>query len=197
MEKYLKKEQNKLKKAAAINAVNAIRSGIVIGLGSGTTARFATEELAKRLNDKDLKNVIGIPSSKKTEKLARRLGIPLTDLKSNPRIDLVIDGADEVDANLNLIKGGGGALLREKILAQASSRNIIIVDDSKVSSKIGSKFAVPVEVLPFAWNTESAFISLLGAKPVLRMKNAQELRIRKNWIFSLINGRELSDTVSS
>jgi len=147
----------------------------VIGLGSGSTTHFAIEELARRLQNKDLTDIFGIPSSRKTEKLARRLGIPLTDLETHPRVDLVIDGADEVDPDLNLIKGGGGALLREKILAQASTRIIIIVDDSKISSKIGSKFAVPIEVLPFAWYTESVFLSLLGANPVLRRKNADRV----------------------
>ena len=175
MKNKSKKEQDALKKSAAINAVEFIRSGSVVGLGSGSTTQFATIELAERLQNKNLKDIVGVPSSKKTEQLARRLGIPLTDLQTHPHVDIVIDGADEVDPDLNLIKGGGGALLREKILAQASSRNIIIVDESKVSSKIGSKFSVPVEVLPFAWYTESVFLSLLGAHPVLRMKDADHV----------------------
>ena len=112
--------QDELKRQAAVAAVARVESGMVVGLGTGSTAQFALERLAELINIGKLKNIVGIPSSLRTEKAARELGIPLTDFAAHPVIDLTIDGADEVDPDLNLIKGGGGALLREKVLAQAS-----------------------------------------------------------------------------
>jgi len=102
------------------------------------------------------------------EEDARRLGIPLTTLDDNPTVDLTIDGADEVDPNLDLIKGGGGALLREKIVAQASKREIIVVDESKLSAALGTRWSVPVEVVPFGWRLQRAYLESLGGRPVLR-----------------------------
>ncbi len=134
--------QDELKKKAAIQAADLIDSGMVLGLGTGSTANFAIERIAERIQAADLQNIIGIPSSDRTEKLARRLNIPLTDLETHPEIDLTIDGADEVDPDLNLIKGGGGALLREKIIAQASRRNIVIVDESKLSPQLGTQMGL-------------------------------------------------------
>ena len=170
MSVYSKSQQNRLKKQAAHAAVEFIKSGNVIGLGTGSTTRFAILELAERLQSKKLQKIVGIASSKKTERLAQKLGIPLVDFESHPHIDLVIDGADEVDPDLNLIKGGGAAMLREKVLAQASSCNVIILDDSKVSARLGLKSDLPVEVLPFAWPAEMEYIKLLGGKPELRRK---------------------------
>ena len=110
----------------------------------------------------------GAVRPQETEDLASSLGIPLTSLKKNHNIDITIDGADEVDRDLNLIKGGGGALLREKIVAQATNHQIIVVDDSKISVRLGEKFPLPIEVLQFGWQSHFIFLIELGGKPVLR-----------------------------
>jgi ribose 5-phosphate isomerase A len=160
--------QDELKKEAAHRAVDFITSGMVIGLGTGSTAKFAIERIGELLRSGSLKKISGIPSSDQTEKLARQMAIPLTGLDVHPAVDLNIDGADEVDPDLNLIKGGGGALLKEKIIAQASRRNIIIVDDSKLSAQLGSLFALPVEIVPLARKTEENYLQSLGASVTLR-----------------------------
>lgn len=159
-----------LKKAAAEHAVQFIESGMIIGLGTGSTAYFATLRVAELIKQNSLKNILAIPSSKETESLARSLGIPITSFKENISIDIAIDGADEVDENLNLIKGGGGALLREKIVAQASKQFLVVVDHTKISKKLGNKFKVPVEVIPFALETETFFLKNC-CKDVLIRKN--------------------------
>lgn len=153
-----------LKKQAAEKAVEFIESGMVVGLGHGSTAIFATLRLAHLLDTGKLKNIVAIPCSRVVEQEALRLGIPLTNFEKHPQIDLTIDGADEVDPQLNLIKGGGGALLREKIVAQASLRHIIVVDETKLSPTLGENFAVPVEVIPFGWHSKTAYLESLGAK---------------------------------
>jgi ribose 5-phosphate isomerase A len=160
--------QEEFKKKAAHRAVEFITSQMVIGLGTGSTAKFALERIGERLRDGTLENISGIPSSGQTAKLARDMAIPLTRLDEHPVVDLNIDGADEVDPELNLIKGGGGALLREKIIAQASRRNIIIVDDSKLSSQLGKLYSLPVEIIPMARKTEEIYLKSLGAKVTLR-----------------------------
>jgi ribose 5-phosphate isomerase A len=165
-----KKLRDRLKKEAGISAVDLVRPGMVLGLGTGSTTRFALIEIAARLKDGRLKDIVGIPSSRETEKTARELGIPVISFDEKQEIDLTIDGADEVDPQLNLIKGGGGALLREKVLAQSSRRNVMIVDESKLSPVLGTHFPVPVEVIPFAWKPVANFLGSLGAEPVLRMK---------------------------
>lgn len=157
-----------LKQQAAHEAVERVRSGMVVGLGTGSTARHAVLKLGSLIECGALKDIIGIPSSMQTEALARSAGIPLTTFDERPSIDITIDGADEVDPELNLIKGGGAALLREKVVAQASRRNIIIVDESKLSPRLGTRFALPVEVIPFARGTEQAFLESLGATASLR-----------------------------
>ncbi len=183
--------QNELKQRAAIQAVDLIESGMVLGLGTGSTAKFAVERMAERIQAGNLQNIIGIPSSDRTEKLARRLNIPLTDLETHPEIDLTIDGADEVDPDLNLIKGGGGALLREKIIAQASRINIIIVDESKLSPQLGTKWALPIEVIPFARKTELIFLGSIGGSVTLRVdeNNAPFLTDQQNFILDSHFGR--------
>lgn len=166
-------EQSVLKQKAAEQAVGYVTSGMVVGLGSGSTVKFALEFLGGAVRSGKLNGIVGIPSSKRTEDLAKVLGIPLTTFEEHPRIDLTIDGADEVDPQLNLIKGGGGALLREKIVAQASTRNIIIVDESKISQRLGTHWAVPIEVIPFALPVEMHFLQSLGASPRLRGEGDQ------------------------
>ena len=153
-----------LKQQAAEFALQFVQSGMALGLGSGSTALFATRGIGRRIQAGDLKAVTAIPTSLATEAEARALGIPLTTLEDHPQIDVTIDGADEVDPDLNLIKGGGGALLREKIVAQATQRQIIVVDDSKLSDQLGTRWAIPVEVIPFGWTAQAAFLQSLGAK---------------------------------
>jgi ribose 5-phosphate isomerase A len=162
-------KQEKLKQDAAHHAVGFIKSGMVVGLGTGSTAAFAVMRIAERLKSRDLKNIVGIPTSIRTEKLARELEIPLCGLDAQPAIDVTIDGADEVDEELNLIKGGGGALLREKVVAQASRRNIIVIDESKLSLRLGTRWALPVEIIPFAARVEENFLKSLGASVTLRL----------------------------
>lgn len=161
-----------LKKNAAEKAVERIEDGMVVGLGTGSTFQFALERIAQRVAAGELKNIVGVPSSDRTEKEALRLGVPVVSLNEKLRVDLTIDGADEVDKDLNLIKGGGGALLREKILAQASGRLYIIVDHTKLSKYLGTNFAVPVEVIKGALNVEKNYLESLGAK-VTQRKNSE------------------------
>jgi len=163
-----------LKKNAAEKAVDEIKPGMVVGLGTGSTFQFALERIAEKLNNGELNNIVCIPSSYNTEKEAKRLGITLTNFSEHPVIDLTIDGADEVDDELNLIKGGGGALLKEKILVQASKQFVVIVDDSKISKFLGEKFFVPIEVIKFAEVIEENFIKSLGAKTSFRKKENGE-----------------------
>jgi len=160
--------QDELKHKAAYRAAEFVESGMVIGLGTGSTTEHAVKRIAERLKTGELTNIAGIPTSQRTATLARELGIPLVDFETHPKIHVTIDGADEVDPNLNLIKGGGGALLREKVVAQASRRNIIIVDESKLVSTLGTNWALPIEVIPFALHTETLFLAALGGDVILR-----------------------------
>lgn len=162
---------SELKKKAAEKAVEYVKSGMILGLGTGSTTYYALEKIAELLGKGELKNIKGIPSSVQTENQALQLGIPLTTIEEYPVIDLTIDGADEIDSKLNLIKGGGGALLREKVLAQASKMEIIIADDSKYVESLGTNWFVPVEVLKFASHSEMLFLESLGADVKLRMKD--------------------------
>lgn len=141
---------------------------MVVGLGHGSTAILAVRRIAQLLRDGHLVDILGVPCSLQVEEEARRLGIPLTTLEEHPVVDLTIDGADEVDPKLDLIKGGGGALLREKIVAQASQREMIVVDESKLSPALGTRWALPVEVTPFGWRSQQSYIQSLGASVVLR-----------------------------
>jgi ribose 5-phosphate isomerase A len=140
---------------------------MVVGLGTGSTAVFAVRRLGQLLRDGGLRDVVGVPTSHRTEAEARALGIPLA-LDGARDIDVTIDGADEVDPDLNLIKGGGGALLHEKIVAQASRREVIVVDDAKLSPRLGTQWAVPVEVVEFLWQSQARFLESLGARVTRR-----------------------------
>lgn len=160
-----------LKQQAAERAVDFVKSGMVVGLGHGSTAIFAVRRIAELLHQGQLQDILGVPCALQVEAEARRLGIPLTTLDEHPVVHLTIDGADEVDPNLNLIKGGSGALLREKIVAQASRREIIVVDESKLSPALGTRWPVPVEVIPFGWRSQAAYLESLGAQPVLRLNS--------------------------
>jgi len=156
--------QDELKQAAAAEAVALVEPGMVLGLGAGSTSLWALRLLARRIAAGELPGVRGVPSASDIEAAARELKVPLTTLDDETVLDLTIDGADEVDQRLDLIKGGGGALLREKVVAQASRREVIIVDETKLSDRLGEKWAVPVEVLPFGWRATAGFLEGLGAK---------------------------------
>ena len=163
----------KLKQEAAEFAVQFVHSGMVVGLGTGSTAIFATRRIGALLRTGKLQNITAFATSKATQEEAEQLGIPMMDDSLPLAIDLTIDGADEVDPLFNLIKGGGGALFREKIVAQASAREIIVVDDSKLSDRLGTRFALPVEVSPFGWRSQLRFLESLGARCIIR-KNKQD-----------------------
>ena len=142
------------KRRAALEAVKEVRSGFVVGLGSGSTAAYAIQALGEALRSGVLQDVMGVPTSYQAASVALEAGLPLTTLDENPRLDVAIDGADQVDASLNLIKGGGGALTREKVVASAADRYVVVVDEGKLAEVLGVGQVVPVEVLPFA----SAFV---------------------------------------
>ncbi len=141
---------------------------MVVGLGTGATAGAAVREIGRRLATGQLSDIAGIPTSDATRDLARELRIPLTDLSANTQIDLTIDGADEVSPGGDLIKGLGGALLREKIVAVNSRRLVIVVDQTKLVQRLGQRAALPIEVVPFGWSTHLSFLRELGAEPALR-----------------------------
>ena len=160
-------ERERQKQAAADRAVGFVESGMLVGLGAGSTAVLAVRRIGELLREGQLRNVSGFPCSRVIEAEARAAGIPLVpDLQRE--IDLTIDGADEVDPDLNLIKGGGGALLREKIVAEASRREVIVVDESKLSPALGTRWALPVEVVDFGWHSQLRFLESLGARVALR-----------------------------
>jgi len=157
--------QDQEKKAAARASLAFVRDGDIVGLGSGSTAEYAVRLLGKRVQA-GLK-IRGIPTSQRTKVLAKSVGIPLTTLEEFPEIDVTIDGADEIDPELQLIKGGGGALLREKIVASASKRMVVIADSTKRVQILG-KFPLPVEVIPLAESLLSKKIAALGSSVKLR-----------------------------
>ncbi|KAI3730641.1 hypothetical protein L1987_61813 [Smallanthus sonchifolius] len=154
--------QDELKKIAAYKAVEFVESGMVVGLGTGSTAKHAVDRIGELLQQGVLSNIVGIPTSMKTHEQAMSVNIPLSDLDTHPVIDLAIDGADEVDPDLNLVKGRGGSLLREKMIEFASKKFVVIVDESKVVDYIGvSGLAMPVEVVPFCWKFTAQRLQLL------------------------------------
>lgn len=162
-----------LKQGAAHAAVEMfVRSGMRVGLGTGSTAIHATRRIAELLAAGELHDIIAFATSRATHQEAVRLGIPLLDDDLPADLDLVIDGADEVDPALDLIKGGGGALLREKIVAQASRRVVIVADEGKLSPQLGTLWPVPVEVLTFAWRSQARFLESLGAAWTIRRDRA-------------------------
>lgn len=157
-----------LKKQAAETAVASVQSGMVVGLGTGSTAVHAVRAIGRLLQNGRLRDIVAIPTSEATAQEAKKWHIPLTTFDDHPVIDLTIDGADEVAPNLDLIKGLGGALLREKIVAAASKEMIVVADYTKRVPQLGSKAPLPVEVVPFARQPVSAYLASLGAEVVLR-----------------------------
>ena len=158
------------KQNAARAALAHVRSGMTIGLGTGSTAKWFIEFLAAELKAARLTDIRGVPTSVQSDDQATSLGIPLVDFSLVDRCDLTIDGADEVGPGLTLIKGLGGALLREKIVAQNSKRLIIIADEGKVVARLGSKSPLPVEIAPFARAASERFLKSLGCTPTLRKR---------------------------
>jgi ribose 5-phosphate isomerase A len=159
---------DKLKEAAASHAASQLKDGMLVGLGSGSTARLAVAAIGKRVQQ-GLK-IIGVPTSEQTAEQATGLGIPLSTLGEYPRLDVTIDGADEVElGTLDLIKGGGGNQLREKIVANASARLVIVVDETKLSKQLGTHAKVPVEVAQFGWQATARSLSDMKGNPGLRM----------------------------
>jgi ribose 5-phosphate isomerase A len=170
-----KPEQDRLKRLAAAAAIAEVEDGMVLGLGSGSTAAFAVEALAARVAQG--LDVAAIPTSEQTAAQARRLGIRLSSFAEHRRIDMTIDGADEVEiATLNLIKGRGGALLREKIVASASDRMVVIVDEGKLVDRLGQHAPVPVEIVAFGWQVTLDRLADLGARPTLRVVGDEPYR---------------------
>lgn len=163
-------ELTREKQQAADRAVECVESGMVVGLGAGSTAILAVRCIGQLLREGRLRDIVGVPCSSAIEAEARALGIPIT-LDPPGAVDLTIDGADEVDPELNLIKGGGGALLHEKIVAQASRREIIIVDEGKLSPVLGSHWPLPVEVVPFGGHSQRRFLTSLGARVTVRQQH--------------------------
>ncbi|MGP0075786.1 MAG: ribose-5-phosphate isomerase RpiA [Bryobacteraceae bacterium] len=157
----------KLKQEAGEVAAGLVENGMIVGLGTGSTAKFAVEALGRRV--KDGLRIVGIPTSEATARQARGVGIRVSSLAEHTEVDLTIDGADEIQrGTLDLIKGHGGALLREKVVASASRRLIIIADDTKLVDQLGTRFALPVEVVPFGWQAAERKLQQLGSHTKLR-----------------------------
>src|SRR6266571_5578981 len=156
------------KRRAAERALEFINDGQVVGLGTGTTAKFAIEGLGRLVREG--LSVRGVPTSVTTERMARELGIPLIDFNNVSEIHITLDGADQVDPDFNMIKGGGGALTREKLVALASAKRVIMLDESKLVSKLGTSRSLPVEVLPFAWSFSARLLGELDCVANLRQQ---------------------------
>jgi len=203
--------QDELKQQVGYKAIDDfVRSGTVIGLGTGSTAAFAVERLGQKLRDGDLKDIIAVPTSVKTAQQAEALGIPMATLDTHADLDMAIDGADAVDPNLNLVKGGGGALFREKIVELCAKRFIVIVDESKMCDALGPSFPIPVEIVPFCHKHTMRKISKLpalrGCTPVLRSGNVSNnkpdgdkpaVTDNGNYIVDLIFAEPLQDPVAA
>lgn len=155
-----------LKEQAGIAACDFVKEGMKLGLGTGSTVRYTVLELGRRMNQEGLE-IVGVPTSESTRELAESLDIPLIPLAEAGMLDLVIDGADEFDPDYNLIKGGGGALTREKIVAQSSNGMVVVADDSKQVETLGS-FDLPIEVLPFEWKRTADRVAEFCSGPVVR-----------------------------
>ena len=174
-----------LKRQAGEKAASLVSSGMVVGLGTGSTAVFATRRIGELIASGALKGISGVPTSRTTAEEARRCGIPLLSDEIPREIDVTIDGADEVNPALDLIKGGGGALFREKIVAQASRRVVIVVDESKLSPALGARHSLPVEVARFGCRSQERFLETIGGRPSLRIgaDGRPYETDQGNWIF--------------
>ena len=185
----------RLKEEAGIAACNFIKDGMKIGLGTGSTVRYTVIEIGRRISEDGL-NVVGVPTSEATRELALEVGIPLVTLSESDGLDLVIDGADEFDNNFSLIKGGGGALTREKIVAQSSKSMIVVADDRKQVETLGD-FDLPVEVLPFEWErTRDRISSICPGEVTLRGGSEPFVTDNNGYILDCSFGPSISDPKS-
>lgn len=192
------KSQEELKKEAGYRAVDDyVRSGTVIGLGTGSTAYYAVERVGQKLKDGELKDIIAIPTSIRTKEQAESLGIPLATLNTHSDLDVAIDGADNIDPNFNLVKGGGGALFREKIVEKVAKKFVVIVDESKLCAGLGPGFPIPVEIVPFCHEHTIRAIAklpaLAGCAPHLRMGNVANNRVDGDQVAVTDNGNYIVD----
>lgn len=190
--------QDELKKLVGYKAVDDyVTSGMVVGLGTGSTAYFAVERVGEKLKSGELKDIVAIPTSVRTKEQAESLGIPLVSLDTHSKLDVSIDGADEVDPELNLTKGGGGALFREKIVEIASGKFIVIVDESKICDGLGPGFPIPVEIVPFCHEHTMRVIgglpSCKACKPVLRKGDCSNNKVDGDEISVTDNGNYIVD----
>jgi len=195
--------QDQLKQQAAFKAVEYVQSGMKVGLGTGSTAAFAVDRLGDLLNRGELKDILAVPTSKRTEEQARALGIPLATLDEVPKLDVAIDGADEVDPALNVVKGRGGALLREKMVEMASDKFVCIVDNSKLVDGLGgSKLAMPVEIVQFCWKYNLERLANLpevaGCRAELRMEgDSPYVTDNSNYIVDLYFDEPIKDSYAA
>ena len=161
--------QTQMKQAVALAATDQVKNGMVLGLGSGSTAALMIQEVGARLRDGRLSDIVGVTTSFQGEVLAAELGIPLQSLNAIDRIDLAIDGADEVDPGFELIKGGGACHVQEKLVARRAERFVVVVDSTKLVERLNLGFLLPVEVLAGAWRQVQAELQQLGGSAELRM----------------------------
>lgn len=190
--------QDELKKMVGYKSVDDyVKSGMVVGLGTGSTAYYAVERLGELLKSGELTDIVAIPTSVRTKEQAESLEIPLVTLDTHSKLDVAIDGADEVDPDLNLVKGGGGALLREKMVEVCADKFIVIVDESKLCDGLGPGFPVPVEITPFCHEhtlrTVGDLPSCAGCKPVLRMGSSSNNQVDGDEIAVTDNGNYIID----
>ena len=184
------------KRAAGRQAADFVSDNITLGLGTGSTVYFTLERLSERIRDEGLR-VRGVPTSIDTERKSREFGIPLATLEEVEHIDLTIDGADEIDAKMHLVKGGGGALLREKVVASITRRQVIIATHDKVVDKLGKKFPLPIEIVPFARGVVERAVVHHGAHPNLRMREGKPyVTDNGNWILDCTFAHGIPDPAS-
>jgi ribose 5-phosphate isomerase A len=165
-------EQDRYKQQAAERAVELVASGMIVGLGTGGTALYAIRRIGALLRAGDLRDIVAVPTSVATGTEARRIGIPLLDDARSGSAHITIDGADEIDPALNLIKGRGGAFLREKIVAQISRRLVIVADETKLSPALGTRRPLPVEVVPFGWRSQVEYVNTLVPQARVSLRTA-------------------------
>ncbi len=194
---------NAAKRAAAYAAADLVEDGMQLGLGSGSTFLLVLERLAERMKTEGLR-VAGVPTSVGTANAAQQFGIPLLSLVEIDKLDLAIDGADEIDPHKHMIKGGGAALAREKIVAAAAKEMVVIVDESKLVPVLGQKFRLPVEVLTFGWKQAGRAIAKLGCEPELRRTESEDALVTDNGNYILdckfdgiTNARKLHDQLNA
>jgi ribose 5-phosphate isomerase A len=186
------------KKRAAVAAMAYVKDGMVVGLGTGSTSRHFHEALGAALRDGRLRDIKGIPTSEWAADFAQQQGVTLTTLAQHPRPDVTVDGADEIDPQMNLIKGLGGALLREKIVAASSAKMVVIGDSSKVVNKLGTTQPLPIEVTPFGHETHVGFFRSIGGEPTLRQdkkKGGTFVTDNANYIYDVRFAGGIADAV--